>query len=105
MNPDFAPAAPGGETGCAATVVAAFAGAVDSFRRARGNVAADSTWILAAVARRPAARHRYVMCLPLTGCGDLDLLPVGDGAHPDSGPNRDPADGPCGHDDRGVNHA
>ena len=105
MNPDFGTAAPGGETACAATVVAVSAGAVDSSRRPREGVAADLSWISAAIARRPAARHRYVISLPLTGCGDLDLLPVGDGAHPDSGPNRDPADGPCGHADRGVNHA
>ena len=105
MNRIFGTASPGGETGCAATVVAVSAGAVDSFRRPRDSVTADLWWIPAAVARRPDGHQRYVICLPLTGWGDLDLLPVGDGAHPDSGPNRDPADGPCGHDDRGVNHA
>jgi len=95
MNQYPGTASVGGETGCAATAVAVSAGAVDSFRRARGNVAADSMWIYAAVARRPASRHRHVMWLPLTGCDDLDLLPVGDGAHQDSGPNRDPLMAPA----------
>ena len=80
MTWNSGPAATGGGIGCAAPLLASGTGA-------------------------PVSVRRCVMWLPLTGCGDLDLLPVGDGAHPDSGPNRDPADGPCGHDDRGVNHA
>ena len=104
MNRNFGTAAPGGETGCAATVVAVSAGAVDSSGR-RGKRCRGFVVDFCGRCSAPGCPARYVMWLPLTGCGDLDLLPVGDGAHPDSGPNRDPADGPCGHDDRGVNHA
>jgi len=38
MNPDFGPTSPGGETGCAAMVVAVSAGAVDSSRWPRDSV-------------------------------------------------------------------
>ena len=80
MTWNSGPAATGGEIGCAATLLASGTGAPISVRRC-------VTW------------------LPLTGRGDLDLLPVGDGAHPDSGSNRDPLMAPCGHDCRGVRHA
>ena len=72
MNPDFGPAASGGETGCAATVVAVSAGAVDPFRLSGESVAADSSWISADGARRPAAHSPAVI-----RAGSAGPMPIG----------------------------